>query len=51
MANAAAATDRWLFGPLPDLILGCGLAYIAVFIGFSIAGPDIVGLNLPTSRR
>ena len=33
MAVAAATPrGRWLFGPLPDLMLGCGLAYLLVFV-------------------
>jgi tetratricopeptide (TPR) repeat protein len=28
----------WLFGAVPDLLLGCGLAYIAVYAVFSLGG-------------
>ncbi len=31
MAAAPSTDKRWLFGPIPDLLLGCGLAYVAVF--------------------
>jgi hypothetical protein len=27
--SAGAAPDRWLAGPVPDLVLGCGLGYLA----------------------
>ncbi len=36
--QAAAADRRWLFGPLPDLLFGCGLAYAAVFVLEAFAG-------------
>ena len=39
MAAATHAQDRWLIGPLPDLLLGCGGLYLAVFVAFSVAGP------------
>lgn len=29
---------RWLFGPWPDLALGCGLAYAVVFLVMAVAG-------------
>ena len=31
MGAASPAASRWLYGPLPDLVLGCGLGYAAVF--------------------
>ena len=31
MSATAPASQRWLFGPLPDLLLGCGLLYAALF--------------------
>jgi tetratricopeptide (TPR) repeat protein len=37
------ARDRWLFGPLPDLLLGCGLGYAALFVLFSLAGTQTQG--------
>jgi hypothetical protein len=27
-------TGRWLFGPVPDLLLGCGLGYLLLFAAF-----------------
>jgi tetratricopeptide (TPR) repeat protein len=47
-ATPSAASGRsqssggWLFGPLPDLALGCGLAYAVIFAGFALAGPDLI---------
>jgi len=35
------APRRWLFGPVPDLLFGCGLAYAAVFAVQCIAGPQL----------
>ena len=36
---------RWLFGPIPDLFLGCGLLYVVVFAGFAVAGPELRALQ------
>ncbi len=47
-APAAPPSSRWLFGPLPDLLLGCGLAYGAVFAMLWAAGPRVEAL-LPAS--
>ncbi len=38
MASAAPPNPRWLFGPVPDLLFGCGVAYAAVFLLLSVAG-------------
>ena len=38
----------WLFGPVPDLLFGCGLAYMLVFVGLAVAGPGVT-LWLPAS--
>ena len=34
-------SSRWLSGPFPDLLLGCGLIYGIVFVGLCVAGPQI----------
>ena len=41
--NAARTPSSapWLFGPVPDLLLGCGLLYVALFVAFLFAGPQI----------
>jgi len=41
MAAAPSAPSRWLFGPGPDLLLGCGLLYALAMVAFSVAGPSI----------
>ena len=46
--KGASRPSRWLFGPIPDLMFGCGLAYIAVFAGLAVAGPDVT-VWLPAS--
>jgi tetratricopeptide (TPR) repeat protein len=30
--GTVANPRRWLFGPVPDLLLGCGLGYVAIFL-------------------
>lgn len=49
MATAEPRSSRWLYGPWPDLLLGCGLLYLGVSIvaagfgsGFSAALPGIL---------
>jgi tetratricopeptide (TPR) repeat protein len=34
-------TSRWLYGPAPDLLLGCGLWYALAFCAFVVAGSEI----------
>ena len=34
MTAAAPGANRWLFGPGPDLLLGCGVLYVALFAAF-----------------
>jgi hypothetical protein len=41
MAAAAPAGNRWLFGPAPDLLVGCGVAYMAFFVAMVFAGPEL----------
>ncbi len=36
-----ARQSRWLFGPVPDLFLGCGLGYAIVFVLLWAEGPRI----------
>jgi hypothetical protein len=38
---ASPRATRWLFGPLPDLLLGCGLLYGLLLAGFVADGPAI----------
>lgn len=37
--------NRWLFGPAPDLLLGCGLFYALVFVAYAVAGPQILSVQ------
>ena len=39
----APRSDRWLFGPLPDLLFGCGVLYAIAFAAHAFAGPAIRG--------
>jgi len=39
----AQRSDRWLFGPLPDLLFGCGVLYAIAFAAHALAGPAIRG--------
>jgi tetratricopeptide (TPR) repeat protein len=42
MADAVSAPpNRWLYGPVPDLLLGCGLWYFVAFEIFAFYGADI----------
>jgi hypothetical protein len=41
VATESAASQRWLFGPIPDLLFGCGLLYVLLFVVFSAAGAEI----------
>jgi hypothetical protein len=45
-APAQAASSRWLFGPLPDLLLGCGGLYLLAFAALA-AGADFIEAWLP----
>ncbi len=39
MAGSVPSTQRWLYGPTPDLLFGCGLLYAVLFAVFAFAGP------------
>ena len=41
MTASVRGDSRWLFGPLPDLLLGCGLLYAILFIASNIAGAEL----------
>lgn len=41
MTTTGPRTGRWLYGPLPDLLFGCGLLYGVAFLVFGFAGPSI----------
>jgi hypothetical protein len=41
-AAASPSSDpKWLFGPVPDLLIGCGLAYVPVFLLLLFLGLNI----------
>ncbi len=41
MAAAVPQGNRWLFGPVPDVLFGCGVAYMAFFTALVFAGPEL----------
>jgi hypothetical protein len=41
MSQAPAQTHRWLYGPGPDLLLGCGLLYVGICLVFVVDGGSI----------
>ncbi len=40
-ATTASRPPRWLFGPAPDLLFGCGVAYLLVFAALAATGPQV----------
>jgi tetratricopeptide (TPR) repeat protein len=40
-AAPIAPSNRWLFGPARDLLLGCGLGYVCVFVLFCFVGSGV----------
>ncbi len=40
-AMAAPPSSRWLYGPVPDLLVGCGLWYVVAFAAMAVAGTQI----------
>ena len=45
MEAAKARPSPWLFGPAPDLLLGCGALYALLFLGFLAAGAQLRALQ------
>ncbi|MEM7245612.1 MAG: hypothetical protein AAF533_09725 [Acidobacteriota bacterium] len=43
-----SAPSRWLFGPAVDLLLGCGLGYIAIFSVLTVFGAELKLLVPPS---
>jgi hypothetical protein len=41
MATAAPPSNRWLFGPARDLLLGCGVLYTLLVLGLGIGGGQV----------
>lgn len=44
---AAPASNRWLYGPVQDLLLGCGLLYVIIFLITAAAGSQIRAAEAP----
>lgn len=40
-STASSGKSRWLFGPIPDLLFGCGLLYLGMFAVFALFGEQI----------
>jgi len=45
MTPPSATSQRWLYGPVSDLLFGCGLFYVIVFAVSSLAGATIRPIN------
>ncbi len=46
--TATASTPRasgWLYGPVTDLMFGCGLLYALLFVVFALLGPSLRALQ------
>ena len=41
MSASGETSSRWLWGPVPDLLFGCGLWYALVFAGLCASGTSI----------
>ena len=44
-ATGASSSRGWLYGPLPDLLFGCGLLYVLLFLAFAIFGAELRALQ------
>ena len=42
-APLPVANDRWLFGPVPDLVFGCGVGYALILAVVILIGHDLQG--------
>ena len=42
---SAPRASGWLYGPVPDLLLGCGLLYAILFLAFALFGPSLRALQ------
>jgi len=41
----APRAGGWLYGPVPDLLFGCGLLYALLFVAFALFGPSLRALQ------
>lgn len=46
-SDTPTSSTRWLYGPGPDLLIGCGVLYALVILIYSISGPQIRALHPP----
>ena len=42
--NFLSPSKRWIHGPVPDLLIGCGVLYVVAFVAMTTIGP---GFPLP----
>ncbi|MCZ6464902.1 MAG: tetratricopeptide repeat protein [Proteobacteria bacterium] len=47
MTAAVPPSNRWLFGPVPDLLLGCGLLSALLFVAFAFVDGDVPARQAP----
>ncbi len=45
MRATEAPPSPWLVGPTADLLLGCGVLYMVLFVAFGMAGPELRSLT------
>jgi hypothetical protein len=45
VAPSTPRAGGWLYGPIPDLLLGCGLLYALLFVAFAALGPSLRALQ------
>ena len=38
-SGTSSASTRWLHGPAPDLLFGCGGLYLLIFVALALSGP------------
>jgi hypothetical protein len=43
--STGAPRRPWLVGPVPDLLLGCGLGYLLLIVALAIVRPQMAGLQ------
>jgi len=41
VVQSTASSNRWLYGAVPDLLLGCGVLYMIVFVVLLFAGESV----------
>ncbi len=41
MTTREQGSSYWVFGPVPDLMLGCGLLYVLIYAAYSFAGVEL----------